>query len=72
MAWRTPRIVLSREAVAHFVNPDFWPRLNIVQRQRIASLVSSENGDQALAMALAQGNPNLTNIQIESDFPLQA
>jgi len=72
MAWRTPTIILSREAVAQYVNPSLWPTLGLAARRRIAAFVSEQNGDQGLAMALLQGNPNLTDIQMETDYPLPA
>ena len=71
MAWRTPAIVLSREAVAQYVNPELWDEIGFPARRRIAPMVAEQSGEQGLALALLQGNPNLTDIQMESEFPLQ-
>ena len=66
MAWRTPTIVLSREAVACYIDPDLWPSLGLSDRRRVAERVAASNGDQTLAMALLQGNPNLVDIRMET------
>lgn len=72
MAWKTPVIVLSRDAVAQYVDPALWSQIGLAGRRRIATLIAVQEGESDLATALAQGNPNLCDIQMETDFPLPA
>jgi len=68
MAWRAPTIILSREAVADYCNPDEFPYIGLAAQRRIAAEIAAEAGNENIALQLLQGNPNLSNIQMATEI----